>query len=186
MWGRSSGGGQPPADRSGYNRAPSEYGQDGGYGQQGGYRQQGGYSQQPAYGGGNDYEKRGHGDSRGQQAPSSGFAVVPCPNETLARTNCIIVSPRDFPQDRQAALVKRAFTVTLKSVIAAAIIHCLATYLIHDPLFRHDDTNTIRPGTIGVSASLRSWIRLSASGDSATVEPLNPTSADYLQSLDIE
>ncbi|KAG8897664.1 transport between ER and Golgi ATPase protein, partial [Tulasnella sp. 417] len=158
MWGRSSGGGQPPPDRSGYNRAPSEYGHDGGYGQQGGYRQQGGYSQQPAYGGGNDYEKRG------QQAPSSGFAVVPCPNETLARTNCIIVSPRDFPQDRQAALVKRAYTVTLK----------------------HDDTNTIRPGTIGVSASLRSWIRLSASGDSATVEPLNPTSADYLQSLDIE
>lgn len=51
---------------------------------------------------------------------------------------------------------------------------------------RHDDTNTIRPGTIGVSASLRSWIRLSASGDSATVEPLQPTNADYLQSLDIE
>lgn len=158
MWGRSSSGGQPPPDRSGYSRAPAEYSQQGGYGQQGGY------SQQPGYGGGNDYEKRGYGDSRGQQAPSSGFAVVPCPNETLARTNCIIVCPRDFPQDKQAALVKRAYTVTLK----------------------HDDTNTIRPGTIGVSASLRSWIRLSASGDSATIDPLTPTNADYLQSLDVE
>ncbi|KAG9045474.1 transport between ER and Golgi ATPase protein [Tulasnella sp. UAMH 9824] len=164
MWGRSSGGGQPPPDRSGYQRAPSEYSHQGGYGQQGGYNQQGGYPQQPGYGGGNDYEKRGYGDTRGQQSASSGFAVVQCPNETLARTNCIIVSPRDFPQDRQAAFIKRAYAVTLK----------------------HDDTNTIRPGTIGVSASLRSWIRLSASGDSATVEPVNTTSADYMQSLDIE
>lgn len=44
------------------------------------------------------------------------FAVVQCPNEALARSNCIIVCPRDFPQDGQAALVKRAFPVTLRSV----------------------------------------------------------------------
>lgn len=33
---------------------------------------------------------------------------------------------------------------------------------------------------------MRSWIRLSASGDSAKVEAVNPNAADYIESLDIE
>ncbi|KAG6866108.1 hypothetical protein C0991_008415 [Blastosporella zonata] len=95
------------------------------------------------------------------------YEVVACPNDSLALTNCLIVYPSDFQQG-QHVLIKDGFVLTI----------------------RHDNTNKLLPGTIGVSAVQRQWIGLSLVGDHVSVEPLppppHPSAPLYLQSIDVE
>ncbi|KAG6891678.1 hypothetical protein C0992_010080 [Termitomyces sp. T32_za158] len=91
---------------------------------------------------------------------------VESPNAALALTNCAIVHRDDFPKS-QHVCVNEGFVLTL----------------------RHDDTNEIQRGTIGVSAVHRQWMKLSVK-DVVTVQALPPPphqrAPAFLQSIDLE
>lgn len=53
-------------------------------------------------------------------------------------------------------------------------------------LNRHDNTGKLAPGSVGTSAFQRQWIGLSANGDEVDVQPLTLSSADYMETLDLE
>ncbi|EJU06606.1 AAA-domain-containing protein [Dacryopinax primogenitus] len=114
------------------------------------------------------YEKRGGGTHYAE--PNGGgnsvVHVVTSPNDELALSNCVIVNPQEW-RGVQYAYMNRKFPVK----------------------FRYDDTGKIHPGQVGCSSIQRQWMALSARGDQAELEPLNPADLGpsiYLGGLDLE
>ncbi|KIJ54882.1 hypothetical protein M422DRAFT_240970 [Sphaerobolus stellatus SS14] len=92
------------------------------------------------------------------------FAVVECPHPSLKLTNCLIVHPVDFGEGAYV-LANEQYLVTTK----------------------HDTTQKLMRGQVGVTSSQRQWIGLAIIGDQVTISPLNlPPSEIFLEELDIE
>ncbi|CAG8486068.1 1360_t:CDS:10 [Acaulospora morrowiae] len=90
--------------------------------------------------------------------------VSKCPNDTLALTNCLIVSPKDFPQSVRYVIVDGTFVFTI----------------------RQDEKQQSQQ--IGTSYAHRRWASFSL-GQEVSVVPYDPSSESpfiYIVKLDVE
>ncbi|KAL7420309.1 transport between ER and Golgi ATPase protein [Cryptotrichosporon argae] len=97
------------------------------------------------------------------------FGIAACPSDPLALTNRLVVNGSDFPQDLEFVLVRNRKD------------HKEAVFsIIRDP------TGTLAPRHIGPSKIIRSWVGLSAVGDSVECEPFHPANNDWASAVELE
>ncbi|KIJ53028.1 hypothetical protein M422DRAFT_242997 [Sphaerobolus stellatus SS14] len=126
------------------------------------------------------YEKRSIPQQSIPNRASGGrSAVVECPHPSLILTNCLIVHPTDFGAGAHV-LINKQYPVTTTFVATLDLI-------LTSNCDRHDTTQKLMRGQVGVSSSQRQWIELAIIGDQVTISPLNlPPSEIFLEELDIE
>lgn len=119
------------------------------------------------------------------------FTIVPCPSPALAKTNMIIVSPRDFDASMEYIIMNDQFVFTIKCVSA---LHRLASLSLErkcrDCLMERLDRSdqAMGKGMLGCSVMHRRWAYLSENQE-VLVEPFEPSwdgPNTYLGSLDLE